>query len=225
MSRPSVCNPVMTLNCSHACTFFLVFQKSQCLLWWLWQCRAALGDCADDCGRFSCELRSSRSWAWCISLRRDSTSGIDVCLPVWAKYVAGAHYGGFSCELRSSRNEALCVSPRRDSKTGLVLVYVYDAEERVYEVCHVLSFSESELFLENLMEHIMADSRVTLAPRGVGRSAFHFAVTIRMRLTLVYVYDAPWVQCKDGFEKFGSVLSAVSGACAWRPCRDRSELV
>ena len=39
-----------------------------------------------------------------------------------------------------------------------------------------------------------------------------------MSLVLVHVYDDVPV---DIVEKFGSVLNAVSGVCACRPCRDR----
>ena len=47
---------------------------------------------------------------------------------------------------------------------------------------------------------------------------FDITETVRMRLVLVHVYhDVPG----DRVEKFASVLNAVSGVCACRPCRDR----
>merc|ERR1719434_104755 len=54
----------------------------------------------------------------------------------------------------------------------------------------------------------MADSRVSLVPRGFGRTAFHLAETIQKGLVPVYVYDdVPWVPYKDMFEQLGYVLN------------------
>jgi len=50
----------------------------------------------------------------------------------------------------------------------------------------------------------MADSRVSLVPRGWGRTAYHLAETIQMGLIPVYIYsDVPWVPYRLTFRRFG----------------------
>ena len=70
----------------------------------------------DDYGRFSCDLRSSRRWAWCISPRRDSTSGIGASLNV-RRYFSPRRdsTSGIGASLIVRR----CFSPRRDSTSGI----------------------------------------------------------------------------------------------------------
>ena len=55
---------------------------------------------------------------------------------------------------------------------------------------------------------VMRRSRVSLSPRGFGRSAFHLSEIVQMGLLPVYVYnsnDAPWVPYPEVFARFGWV--------------------
>lgn len=85
----------------------------------------------------------------------------------------------------------------------------HDMRHRMAESMH-RSFQPNEMFVGQSVswEHIMADSRVSLVPRGFGRTAFHLAETIQKGLVPVYVYDdVPWVPYKDMFEQLGYVLN------------------
>ena len=55
---------------------------------------------------------------------------------------------------------------------------------------------------------VMRRSRVSLSPRGYGRTAFHLSEIIQMGLLPVYVYnsnDSPWVPYPEVFARFGWV--------------------
>ena len=55
---------------------------------------------------------------------------------------------------------------------------------------------------------VMRRSRVSLSPRGYGRTAFHLGEIIQMGLLPVYVYnsnDSPWVPYPEVFARFGWV--------------------
>jgi len=55
---------------------------------------------------------------------------------------------------------------------------------------------------------IMADTRVSLCPRGNGRSSYHLVETLQSGLIPVHIYsDTPWVPYPDLFEKLGYVVS------------------
>jgi hypothetical protein len=57
---------------------------------------------------------------------------------------------------------------------------------------------------EDGWREIMADSRVSLTPRGLGRTSFHLAETVQMGLVPVHVFsDIPWIPYPELFPKFG----------------------
>eukprot|EP00930_Biecheleria_cincta_P059449 TRINITY_DN45184_c0_g1_i1.p1 TRINITY_DN45184_c0_g1~~TRINITY_DN45184_c0_g1_i1.p1 ORF type:complete len:563 (-),score=77.26 TRINITY_DN45184_c0_g1_i1:155-1843(-) len=46
--------------------------------------------------------------------------------------------------------------------------------------------------------HVMADTKVSLTPRGFGRSAYHIAETIQMGFVPIYVWmDTPWIPYEE----------------------------
>lgn len=67
-------------------------------------------------------------------------------------------------------------------------------------------FEEHERFtgIHDEWRDIMADSRVSLCPRGFGRTSYHLYEAIHMGLVPVYVYsDIPWLPYGELFDSFG----------------------
>ena len=55
---------------------------------------------------------------------------------------------------------------------------------------------------------VMADSRMSLCPRGFGRTSYHLVETLQMGLVPIHVHsDTPWVPYARLFERVGFVTS------------------
>jgi hypothetical protein len=109
--------------------------------------------------------------------------------PLLASFVGTMQHAGTKIP-RDLRRRAVCVARAAAARLGAS-----------FEACRGSSCPAP-------WREVMRRSRVSLSPRGYGRTAFHLSEIIQMGLLPVYVYnsnDSPWVPYPEVFARFGWV--------------------